>query len=520
MPAAEASGGPALLLVADRVRTLDARRPEARAVLVDSGRVRWVGKDPSDAPAGARRIDLAGTVLQPAFVDAHVHLTATGLLLGGLDLSVCRSVEDCLASVAAIADVTPGRVIWGSGWDDLAYPEGRPPTAEELARAAGGRPVLLTRADGHSAVIDRISLETAPLARAEGVERDSDGHPTGLLRREAAHVARRWFSAELPQAQLREARALVARHAASLGIASVHEMNGPDQMGAEDFDAWRQGHWPIEVVPYWGATDLDFVAARGLRQVGGALLLDGTLGSHTAALEEDYADTAGAGHLYEADTDLVAFVSEATRQRVQVGLHCIGDRAVRQAVEILEAVAGRCGLAAVHAARHRLEHCALVAPPLIPRLAALGVVASVQPTFDIMWGRRGGLYQRRLGAQRAERMNPLGPLVDAGVCLAFGSDVTATTLDPWAAIHAAVHHHRPAFRLDPETALEAATVGGRRAARQDAVGRIAPGQRADLAAFEIDGDHAEACVLTVVRGQVVHGPPVPAAAGRAQGARA
>jgi predicted amidohydrolase YtcJ len=497
---------PPLLLVADRVRTLAPALPEARAVLVANGRIQWVGDQPEDAlRTRVRRVDLDGALLQPAFVDAHVHLTAAGLALGGADLTMCRSVADCLAAVQAIAEITPGEVIWGSGWDDLCYPEGRPPSGDELIQASGGRPVLLTHVDGHSAVIDRISLKAAPLERAEGVERDASGSPTGLLRKEAVHVARRWFYAELSDAQLAQARSAVTCHAASLGIASVHEMNGPDQMGARDFDAWLRGDWPIEIVGYWGAGDLDFAAARGLRQVGGALHLDGTLGSHTAALEEDYADAPGAGHLYESDADVTAFLIEATRRHFQVGLHCIGDRAVRQAVEALEAVAGRLGLRAVRAARHRLEYCALVPPPLIPRLATLGVVVIVQPTFDALWSHRGGLYQQRLGRQRAERLNPLGPLIDAGVTLAFGWD-SPSTLDPWAAVSAAVSHHRPAFRVGVSTALRAATIGGRRAARQHRVGPIAVGQRGDVAAFAIEGDRAERCVLTMVHGRVVHGP--------------
>lgn len=497
---------PPLLLVADRVRTLAPGRPQARAVLVADGLVQWVGDHPDDAPRnGARRVDLDGVVLQPAFVDAHAHLTEAGLALGGLDLAMCQSVADCLAAIQAIAEITPGQVIWGSGWDDVSYPEGRPPTGDELAKAADGRPVLLTRVDGHSAVIDRISLDAAPLERAEGVERDATGYPTGLLRKEAVHVARRWFLAELSDAQLVQARHTVARHAAAAGIGSVHDMNGPDRMGARDFDAWLEGDWPIEVIGYWGAGDLDFVAARGLRQIGGALHLDGTLGSHTAALEEDYADAPGAGRLYESDTDVATFLTEATRRRYQVGLHCIGDRAVRQAVEMLESVVRRLGLRAVRAAHHRLEHCALVPPPLIPRLAALGVVATVHPVFDAMWGHRGGLYQQRLGRQRAERMNPLGPLADAGITLAFGSD-PSPMLDPWAIVSAAVSHHRPAFRVGLRIALQAATIGGRKAARQHRVGPIAVGQRADLAAFVAEGAHAGSCVLTMVRGRVVHGP--------------
>ena len=91
-------------------------------------------------------------------------------------------------------------------------------------------------------------------------------------------------------AELARAREAVVRHAVGHGIASVHEMNGPDQMGRQDFDAWVGGAWPIDVVGYWGGFDLTFAAERDLRQVGGDLLLDGSLGSHTAALGQPYAD--------------------------------------------------------------------------------------------------------------------------------------------------------------------------------------------------------------------------------------
>jgi predicted amidohydrolase YtcJ len=513
MPAREQTSQP-LLLVADRIETLDPAAPTARAVMCDRGRVRWVGSDPADAPTGGtapRRIDLDGAVVYPAFVDAHAHLTVTGLTLGGLDLAECESLDDCLATVRAVADVLPGPVIWGSGWDDFDWPERRPPNADELARASGGRPVLLFRADGHSAVVDRVSLGSAPFARAAGVDRDQSGQPTGLLRREANHLARRWFFAELEDTQLKGARELIARHAAGLGIASVHEMGGPDLLGERDFDAWLDGAWPIRVVPYWGDTDLDFVAARGLRQIGGSLLLDGTLGSRTAALEDDYADAVGRGYLYRETDELVAFTVEAIGRRIQPAFHCIGDRAVRQAVTVLELAAEATGADAVAAARPRLDLCELVPSELLPTMGRLGIVAVVGPNFDWMFGGRRGLYATRLGPERARRMNPFRPLVDAGVTLAFGSDAGVTPMDPWLMVDAAIRHSRPAFALDPADALRAAIVGGRHAAHQDDAGTVAPGMRADLAAFAGGaagtGERGGPAVLTVVGGRVVHGPP-------------
>lgn len=510
---------PRVLLVADEVRTLRTRHADAappRALLTNGRRIAWVGADPAAAPGPVdQRIDLTGTVIQPAYVNAHIHLTAAGLILTGLDLSLCHSVDDCLAAVSAISDVTIGRVVWGGGWDETDWPERRPPTADELSVAGSDRPVLLLRADGHSAVLDRTSLAVVPLARVDGVERDEHGRPTGLLRREAAHVAARWFAAELPAPQLAEARDAVARHLASLGIASVHEMAGPGGFGTSDLDVWTGGEWPVEVVAYWGDPDLELATARGLRQV--ALGLDGTVGSHTAALEQDYVDRPGSGHLYLADDDLVDVVREATRRRIQVSLHAIGDRAIRQAVEVVERVAEHAAMAAVRGCRHRLEHGALLSGELAARLARLQMAAILQPSYDPAFGQRGGLYERRLGTDRAALANPIGTVHRAGVTLAFGADLGVTSLDPREWVEAAAAHHDPAERVPRDVAVRAATIGGRLAARQDTIGPLEVSRRADLAAFAPDGG----CALTMVAGRVVHGEgagqlgpaTVPAAAG-------
>jgi predicted amidohydrolase YtcJ len=497
-----------LLLVGGDVRTFDPRQPRARAVLVRRRRIAWIGDDPDGvAPPGCRVVDLDGTTVQPAFVNAHTHLTTLGLTLGAMDLAVAGSLEDCLAAVRATVDVAPHPVLYGVGWDETGWPEHRAPTADELAEAGGGRPVVLLRADGHCVVVDRTSLGLLPLARAWGVERGADGAPTGLLRQEAAEVAQRWFAAQLPAATLEEARRLAARELAAVGVASAHEMGGPHRMGAGDFDAWISSRWPIEVIAYWGEPDLDFVVERGLRRVGGSLLLDGTIGSHSAALEEPYLDRAGSGQLYHDTADLQDFALRATQRGVQVAFHAIGDRAVAQAVAVYEHVAEVLGPEHVRRIRHRVEYAALVGADDVRRLAALGVVVTAQPAGDLVLARAGGPYEQRLGAARARLANPLGLLDRAGVTLAFGSDGIAA-IDPWAAVAAAEAHPDPAQRVDAGTALRAATLGGRAAARQRTVGPLRAGHRADLAAFEQRADGGRRCALTMVAGEVTHGAEV------------
>lgn len=511
------------LLTADRIITLGHARTDARALLVRGTRVVWVGGDPDAAPPHGARIDLDGCVIGPAFVDAHAHLTPMGLALTGLDLTEVRSGEELLRTVAAYAAQHTGRVLWGHGFDPHAFPDPLP-GPDELARVAGGRAVYLARVDGHAGLVDRSTLAAAPLARAQGVERE-DGDPTGLLRREANHIVRRWSVGAMDPAELVAARRAAVHHAASLGIASVHEMGGPDIMGLDDFDAWVAGEWPIEVVPYWGGLDLAIPIERELRHAGGNVLLDGSLGAHTAALSEPYTDRPSTSGTLEFDDDtLTEWLLEVARAGLQAAVHAIGDAALRQLVtcwrRVARALSPDGSVDVIRRGRHRVEHGIVIPPELLDDLADLGLVISAQPGFEARWGGPGGMYETRLGPQRAAWTNPLRALADRGVGLAFGSDAAATRMDPWATVHAAEHRRRPEHAVSRLEAVSMSTLGGRSAARQDRfVGVVRAGMRADLVAFEGDPYDAQdprgaRCVLTVVQGRVAHGaaplPPAPA----------
>lgn len=500
------------LVTADRVVTLGRGRYRARALLLQGSRVAWVGDDPAQAPPHAEHLDLSGCTIGPAFVDSHVHMTPTGITLLGLDLSDISSPQDLLRALRLQAEQHTGRVIWGHGWDSHGWDQPLPSPAE-LTRASGGRPVTLARVDSHSSLVDELTLQAAPLSRVDGIERDADGHPTGLLRREANKVARRWAVGAMGADELAAARREAARFAASRGVATVHEMGGPDSMGAEDFDTWRTGDWPVEIIPYWGANDLGFAAERDLRHVGGDIWLDGSLGSHTAALTEPYADQPTSGHLEHDDDAVVELFTEATHAGMQVAVHAIGDAAIDQAIRcwqrvaetLPEQVAGSIGQL-----RHRIEHAEVMRPDQVDAIARLGLVISAQPLFEERWGRPGGMYEHRLGPERAAITNPYRALADRGVALAFGSDSNVTPIDPWATVHAAERRVRSTHALTRLEAVSASTLGGRHAARQERfVGVLRAGMRADLAAWEgdpwaADDPRQTRCVLTMVRGRLTH----------------
>jgi predicted amidohydrolase YtcJ len=479
------------------------------AAVVPAGQARSLGAD--------RVVDLGDVTLMPGFVDAHVHLTTTGLAAQGADLGGARSAAELLERVRVAAGRDGHGPVWGDGYDEGAFASPGLPTPQELAAAAGGRPAYLSRVDGHQGLATLDLLAAAGALEAAGCERGPDGAPTGVVRDDANHRARRHARELLPAAAVAAAQDCALALAARRGVVCVHEMGGPDIAGRRDFELLldRLDTLPIEVVCYWGGLDLSWVLERGLSQIGGDLFLDGSLGSHTAALSTPYQDRPEErGSLYLDDADLTELYVRATMAGVQVGVHAIGDRAIGQALRCARRAVHTMGRPAFASCRHRIEHVELLGSDGADRMADLGLAASVQPAFDAAWGGPGGMYERRLGQRRAQSMNPFGDLWRRGVPMAGSSDSAVTPLDPWHGVAAAVHHHRRQQRLGAPVALELFTLGGRVLARQEqATGRIAPGQRADLTAF--GGDvlatdprklrRAEA-VFTMVGGKLAHGP--------------
>lgn len=488
--------------------------PSATAMLVVDDRIAWVGGEgaaEAHLDAVGSVVELDGALVTPAFVDAHVHLTETGLAHEGVDLADCASLGEFLDRVAAHVRSRPGEPVLGHGWDERDWPEARPPRLAEVTRAAGGAVAYLARVDVHSAVVSTALLAAVPAIAA------ADGYADGLVRRDAHHLARRATRDEITAARRLALQRDTLRRAAALGIGAVHEIGAPHIAGPNDVRAALAlvADEPLpDVVAYWGSAG-DGVAIAvelGCTGAAGDLNLDGSLGSRTARLTSPYADAPGErGYLYLSLEDATEHVVACTGAGIQAGFHCIGDEAVRTAVTAIARAAERCGLAEVVAARHRLEHVEMITSDLIAVMARLGVVASVQPRFDEFWGGNDGMYATRLGSERAGGLNPLAALERAGVTLAFGSDSPVTPLGGWEAVRAAAHHRTPEHRMTMRAAFAAATRGGWRAARVDDAGTIAPGMLASYAVWDVPGlpdltpgANLPTCLRTVVRGRTIY----------------
>ncbi|GHG14775.1 amidohydrolase [Streptomyces zaomyceticus] len=466
--------------------------PFATAMVVERGHVAWVGSEgAADAFASGvdEVVDLEGALVTPAFVDAHVHTTATGFALTGLDLSTAASLADAAELIRAHAAARPeDRILIGHGWDAARWPERRPLTRAELDELTGGRPLYLTRIDVHSAVVTTALLDLVP-----GV-RDLDGFHDGRrpLTGDAHHAVRAAAFGAVSARQRTEAQRAARSRAASLGIGTLHECGGPHISSEEDFtgllDLARDEAGP-RVVGYWADLDVERARALGALGAAGDLFADGSLGSHTACLHEPYADHSDTAHTGAAHLDaatVALHVVACTEAGLQAGFHAIGDAAVTAVVEGVRAAAEKLGLARIRAARHRVEHVEMLTPETIAAFAELGLTASVQPAFDAFWGGEEGMYADRLGAERARTLNPYAALLRAGVPLAFGSDSPVTPLDPWGTVRAAAFHRTPEHRISVRAAFTAHTRGGWRAVGRDDAGTLVPGAPADYAVWRTE----------------------------------
>lgn len=475
--------------------------PFATAMLVDGGTVAWVGSEQaatSIADSTMDVVDLDGALITPGFVDSHIHVTETGIADQTLDLAGVASLDELLEAVAEAARSGSGMIL-GHGWDESHWPEGRAPTADELDRASGSRIVYLSRIDVHSAVVSGTLAAALSLAEFDGWCGD------GLVVRHALFMARE-ASRTFRNGERAHFQRCALSRAASRGYVALAEMSAPHVGSPEDLqlllshdaEAEASGgplRYP-KVLPYWGEAAVDVEDARRiLNDVGvpvlglaGDLNIDGSIGSHTALLREDYADEPGQrGSLY-LDADLVAVHLAVTAELgIQGGFHIIGDAAMDIAIEGLHKAAGKVGLDRLRSARHRFEHVEMLTPEAIKQLSHFAVTGSVQPAFDALWG-TDDLYNLRLGAERARAMNPFASMLAAGVPLALGTDAPVTALDPWAAVRACLEHSNPGERISARAAFLAHTRAGWRAVRDEdpLSGQLAPGAPATFAVWEVE----------------------------------
>lgn len=526
-----------LILWGGPIHTADARQPTAEAVAVDDGRIVFVG-DRAGAEAlrgdDTRVIELRGAALFPGFTDAHAHLRGIGEREMTLNLDSAGSLAEAMAALAAWAEAHPDEaVIWGRGWIETHWPEARFPTRADLDAAAPGRAVVLVRADGHALAASSAALELAGVSADTDpgfggeILKDEAGEPTGMLI-DAAMGLLEGLQPQADPERVRQAYRTGAAVYAARGWTGVHNMSAPIEDVPVMTALSGEGALPLRVynsVTPEGAQALfdsgpRFEAEGRVITRAIKVYADGALGSRGAALFEPYADaphTRGLMQMTEADA--LALYGEALAHGVQVTTHAIGDRGNRSVLDWYAEAFAAAGAGPAADRRWRIEHAQVLRPGDIPMFARLEVIASMQPSHAI-----GDLHfaPARLGDARLDGAYAWRSLRDAGVAVVGGSDAPVERGDPLIEFYAAVARRdlagfqgpdwRPEEALDRHAALELFTTGPAFASfREDELGSITVGKRADFSVFDTDLMTAPVeaipqarALLTVIDGQVAY----------------
>jgi len=426
-------------------------------------------------------------------------------------------LADAIERLRRAATTTPrdGWVI-GIDWDESKWPERRFLTREDLDRASTDHRVVARRVDCHMGSLNSRSLEAASdLAAERGFEVDASGRPTGVLKEDAFAAFHERFEAD--ESAIERGLAAMARMAHRLGVTSIHDVVGSGQWRAYQ-RAHLRGRLRLRVYAMARHDLLAPLIDAGLQTgLGDAWLRlgaikvfsDGSLGAHTAALRDSYADRPGErGMLVHSPTELRDLLERAHRAGFQTATHAIGDAAIRLVVESLEAIQDADPRGD---ARHRIEHYELPDEDILRRTKAAHLIASCQPNFVGQWSAPGDLYETRLGRARVVGNNPYRRIIRRRIPLCFGSD--GMPYGPLYGIQWAVDGPFPDQRISPEDAFRAYTVGGAYAEmRRDGAGSLRPDALADFVV--LDGDpfrHPETIARCRVRETWIGGTRVFAA---------
>ncbi len=499
---------PSLVIVNARVWTADPRRPWADAVAVAGDRIAAVGSSAEVRKLvgpSTRIVDAKGMMVTPGFIDAHVHFLDGGFGLSSVQLRDARTPQEFIRRIKAYAATLPTGVwITQGNWDHESW-GGELPRHEWIDSVTPNNPVWINRLDGHMSLANALALHAAgitartPEVAGGTIVRAADGSPTGILKDNAQSLVDRVQPDPTPEQKDRALDAAM-RFVAEQGVTSVDHMGTWDDLAVFE-RAHRAGklrtriHAAVPLATWQRLRDTVHARGRGddWLHIGGLKgFVDGSLGSHTAAMLAPFTDAPkDSGLLVNTLQDLYSWTSGADRAGLQVMVHAIGDRAIRDQLDIYERVEREDG---PRDRRFRIEHLQHIAPADIPRVATLGVVASMQPYHAIDDGRWA---EKVIGPERAKTTYAFKSLLDAGVRLAFGSDWYVAPPTPLEGIYAAVTRRTlddkhpggwiPEQKIGVEDALRAYTTGGAYAEfSEQKKGMLKRGMLADIVVIDRD----------------------------------
>jgi len=464
-----------------------------QALAIENGRIAAMGSPEELAPLrdqGWTQMDLGGRTVLPGFIDTHEHLMLTGSQETAVHLDDVEDIAGILERLAQRAGQTEqGDWVYGSYLNEQGLKEKVMPTRYDLDLAVPKHPVFIMHATCHLCSVNTMALNLLnPPLNLEGFDR-ANGQPTGVFRDPGiltfVHPA---MAAIVTNAAKIEYLLTAARMALDKGITTVHALDGGDLGPGDTPIIWHnRERLPIHIVCYNQSMNITEVRELGLPRIGGCICSDGAFEAHTAALFEPYADEPdNYGTLTYSQAEMDRFIMAAHREGLQIAVHCESERSIEQVLWAMEK-ALKAHPRENH--RHRIEHLELPTLNQIARMAAAGIMASMQPAFiPAFIGQEDmATYAKLIGKTRLRRVHPYRTILDAGVPISGGSDSPVTPYNPLAGIQAAVTHPNPAQRMTVREAIEMFTsTAAWSAFEEHAKGTLEQGKLADLVVLEQD----------------------------------
>ena len=488
------------------------------AIAVKGDRILAVGKtldmDKFKGPE-TEIVDLGGRFTMPGFNDAHLHLDDAGQTKLSVDLTGVKSLDELRSKLAnKIAESRAGQWILGAGWDETLWPVKVPPTRWDLDEVSSGHPVFLVRIDGHIAVANTRALQLGSINLASRdpqgghIDRNENGEPTGILR-ETAQASLLAVVPKPDHQQRRRGIELALADLAEHGVTSCQDFSPNwenfrfyEELEKEGKLTARISEWlPFDEAVEELTRRRDSHPQSDLMLHTGMLkgFMDGSLGSHTAALLEPYSDDPKNSGLPRYDP---VKLNDMTKERVlagfQIGFHAIGDKGAQMALDAFADAEKAAKEGKIKAAnggddyRLRIEHAQVTTPAQITEFKRLKVIASMQPNHlltDMRWA------QDRLGPKRAATSYAWLAFLNNKVGLAFGTDYPVEPVTPFRGLYAAVtrksengkQEYFPEQRLTIDQAIAAYTQGSAFAEfAEKEKGKLVVGMLADFVVLDRD----------------------------------
>lgn len=429
-----------------------------------------------------------GTVL-PGFIDSHFHVVQTALNSQCVDLGDAKSFKDIGDLIRERHQKEPNHPIHAIRMDIHNLQERRFPNRQDLDKICPDGPVWINSSEYQTSILNTYALLYYKIPfTVQGVLFDENRMPTGVFQRQANAMLRANISNQYSDFYRMDALQNIMPRVAEAGITTACAVEGGPIYCDKDAEfineVIKRKSVYLDMELFFQTLDLDRVESMGLRRVGGCLYVDGTFSARLAAVSFEYADAPGEkGCLNFTQERMNEFVEQCYRRNLQLSLYTIGDRAIDLALKAHERAVTLTGVTGL---RHRLEHVELPREEHIRMASDLGILFSMRPIYELRWGGKGKMYEKRLG-EHYKNSNPFREILDGGVLVCGGTDSDVCRANILSGIHAAVNHPVAHHRVTVREALRMFTCNGAYAIGKEAEkGYLKEGHLADVVV--LDGD--------------------------------